>query len=207
VKVFNRYCLCVTEQTPSEPTGDQGHVIMMSHTLFLACQFGVTHDVNLNLVNCFIWINDEVKRFFTSAKFKFPPSRKFQDPKFLQSNQFTLCQNFFTFLLNFEFVPVAAFFEFGSKQVLDQLNQNPRYRAVGEDEPRRSTSVIGPVMTSPSSFTQMNDLKMDLQCLTRILSANKFYSSSRMSTKCQLFRKAPGVKVSNFRQILRIFFE
>ena len=89
VKVFNRYCLCVTEQTPSEPTGDQGHVIIMSHTLFLACQFGVTHDVNLNLVNCFIWINDEVKRFFTSAKFKFPPSRKFQDPKFLKSNRFT----------------------------------------------------------------------------------------------------------------------
>ena len=67
---------------------------MMSHTLFLACHFGVTHDVNLNLVNCFIWINDEVKRFFTSAKFKFPPSRKFQDPKFLKSNQFTPCQKF-----------------------------------------------------------------------------------------------------------------
>ena len=160
MKVFNRYCLCVTEQTPSEPTGDQGHVIMMSHTLFLACQFGVTHDVNLNLVNCFIWINDEVKRFFTSAKFKFPPSRKFQDPKFLKSNQFTPCEIFLYFFFNFE-LSVAAFFEFGSKQVSDQLNQNPRYRAVGEDEPRRSTSVIGPVMTSPSSFAKMNDLKMD----------------------------------------------
>ena len=47
------------------------------------------------------------------------------------------------------------------KLVLNQLNQNPRYRAVAEDEPRRSTSVIGPVMTSPSSFAKMNGLKKD----------------------------------------------
>ena len=69
-----------------------------------------------------------------------------------------LAKNFYIFSY-FE-LPVA-FFEFGSEQVSDQLNQNPRYRAVGEDEPRRSTSVIGPVMTSPSSFAKMNDLKMD----------------------------------------------
>lgn len=160
MKVFNRYCLCVTEQTPSEPTGEQGHVTIMSHTLFLACQFGVTHDVNLNLVNCFIWINDEVKRFFTSAKFKFPPSRKFQDPKFLKSNRFTPWQIFFFKkfkIFEFSFVSLIL----AKKLVLDRLNQNPRYRTVGEDEPRRSTSVNGPVMTSPSSFPKMNNLKMD----------------------------------------------
>ena len=119
-----------------------------------------------------------------------------------------LVKNFGEFLKNFEIQFLGYFRWIWMKTSFRSIKSKS---AVHGGRWRRTKAVHVCQRTGNDLVVQVSPkwtiLRSTLQCLTRILRATKFYSSSRMSTKCQLFRKAPGVKFSNFRQILRIFFE
>ena len=114
---------------------------------------------------------------------------------------------FFKNFENFE-LSFAAFFKSGQETSFESIKSKSAVQG-GRWRRTKAVHVCHRTGNDQSFKFCQNEttLRWTLQCLTWILRATKFYSSSRMSTKCQLFRKAPGVKFSNFRQILRIFFE